>query len=526
MFADLGPQAVALLCVAALAAGFVDAIAGGGGLITVPALLAAGVDPVSAIATNKVQGSVGTASATWTFWRAGRIDLQAIKFALVMALVGAVAGALAVMVVSTGLTALLIAAQTRVLRQTASVAVSGDRTHYASDLASNAIALVGIGASAWLGMNGFDAAAALVVTAILLWGAISVFGEAANQLLDKELPREARQRIVDLVTMTSRTFATNGSGTMTAGPIPDALAADAAAARDALIEAVAEADEALMDTFFSAGTLTQDELIAGLGRAVRAGTLFPVFCASGLQNIGVQPVADAIVTFTPSPAERPFSATTIAGDATSVAADAKGPLGLWVWKTVADQFAGRITLFRVLSGVVKSDTTIHNLTRDQDERIGHVLALQGKTQTHVPELAAGDLGAVAKLRDAHTGDTLGDRAFTARVPPLVFPEPVLAYAIAPKSRSDEDKIGPAIQRLREEDPSIGYTRDAQTHDLLLSGQGYQVDDLVEQPTYADQPALVAGQVHPWTSPVLDYASQAVAMRQLAGWITASERLDQ
>jgi elongation factor G len=277
--------------------------------------------------------------------------------------------------------------------------------------------------------------------------------------------------IVDLVTMTSRTFATNGSGTMTAGPIPDALAADAAAARDALIEAVAEADETLMDTFFSAGTLTQDELIAGLGRAVRAGTLFPVFCASGLQNIGVQPVADAIVTFTPSPAERPFPATTIAGDATSVAADAKGPLGLWVWKTVADQFAGRITLFRVLSGVVKSDTTIHNLTRDQDERIGHVLALQGKTQTHVPELAAGDLGAVAKLRDAHTGDTLGDRAFIARVPPLVFPEPVLAYAIAPKSRSDEDKIGPAIQRLREEDPSIGYTRDAQTHDLLLSGQG-------------------------------------------------------
>jgi elongation factor G len=115
--------------------------------------------------------------------------------------------------------------------------------------------------------------------------------------------------------------------------------------------------------------------------------------------------------------------------------------------------------------------TVHNLTRDADERFGHVLVIEGKTQTHVAELHAGDLGAVAKLKDTHTSDTLGDRQGGFAVPPIKFPEPVLSYAIEPKTRGDEDKIGSAMQRLREEDPSIGYGRDPQTHELLLSGQG-------------------------------------------------------
>ena len=277
--------------------------------------------------------------------------------------------------------------------------------------------------------------------------------------------------VVDLVAMKAFTFAADGSGRMTEGPVPTALQADAQSARDALIEVVAEADDALMERFFEAGTLTQDELTAGLARSVRLGTLFPVFCASGLRNIGVQLVAEGIVTYVPSPGDRPFPGVDATGAATTRAASDQAPLLLWVWKTVADQFAGRITLFRVLSGVIKSDSSVHNLTRDNDERVGHVLVLQGKTQTHVPELHAGDLGAVAKLKDTHTGDTLGQRDAAFQVPPLTFPSPVLAYAITPKSRADEDKIGPAMQRLREEDPSIGYSRDPQTHDLLLAGQG-------------------------------------------------------
>jgi elongation factor G len=276
--------------------------------------------------------------------------------------------------------------------------------------------------------------------------------------------------VVDLVSMKAYTYPTDESGKAGEGPVPDALASAAASAREALIEMVAEADDALMEKFFDAGTLTQEELTAGLGRAVRAGRLFPVFCASGLRNIGASALADALVMYVPSPADRPFRGDETKGPAARDAKDTL-PLVLWVWKTVADQFAGRITMFRVVSGVVKSDATIHNVSRDASERLGHLLVMQGKTQTHVPELHAGDLGAVAKLKDTHTGDTLGERTAGFVPATIKFPEPVLSYAIEPKSRGDEDKIGPAMQRLREEDPSIGYGRDPQTHELLLSGQG-------------------------------------------------------
>jgi elongation factor G len=277
--------------------------------------------------------------------------------------------------------------------------------------------------------------------------------------------------IIDLVSMKALTFAADESGKMTEGTIPDALAADAEAARGALIEMVAEADDALMERFFETGTLTHEELTAGLGRAVQSGKLFPVFCTSGLRNIGVQPLADAIVTYVPSPVDRPMAGIDVRNEAATRAASDALPLTLWVWKTVADQFAGRITMFRVISGVVKADSTIHNLTQDTPERFGHLLDLQGKTQTQVPEMHAGDLGAVAKLKDTHSGDTLGDKHAAFSIPAIQFAEPVLSYAIEPKSRGDEDKIGPAMQRLREEDPSIAYHRDPQTHELLLSGQG-------------------------------------------------------
>jgi elongation factor G len=276
--------------------------------------------------------------------------------------------------------------------------------------------------------------------------------------------------VIDLIGMQAYTFATDESGTATAGPVPASLEAEAQAAREALIEAVAEADDALMERFFEAGTLTQDELTHGLHEAVRAGRVFPVFCTAGLRNLGSSLLADAIERFVPSPAERKFPGHTADGAQAQRGADAPEVV-LWVWKTIADQFAGRITLFRVVSGTVQSDTTVRNLTRDSDERFGHLLALQGKTQTHVSEIRAGDIGAVAKLKDTRTSDTLGDPKASFRVPPIKFPEPVLSYAITPKSRNDEDKIGPAMQRLCEEDPAIGYSRDPQTHELLLSGQG-------------------------------------------------------
>jgi elongation factor G len=302
----------------------------------------------------------------------------------------------------------------------------------------------------------------------------SMRGSLGRNCVPLQLPIGAEKDfrgVVDLVAMRQHLFATDGSGRPTEGPVSDDLQSAAQAARDALIEMVAEADDSLMEKFFEAGSLTQDELVGGLSRAIGSGKLFPVFCGSGLRNIGVQPLADAILTYVPSPAARPFPGLTREGEPATCPASDQGALGLWVWKTMADQFAGRITMFRVLSGVLKAEATVHNLTQDLPERFGHLLLLQGKAQTHVPELHAGDLGAVAKLKETRTGDTLGDRQLAVKPAPVTFPEPVIAYAMQPKSRNDEDKIGPAIQRLREEDPSIGYTRDPQTHDLLLSGQG-------------------------------------------------------
>lgn len=277
--------------------------------------------------------------------------------------------------------------------------------------------------------------------------------------------------IVDLVTMKAWKFADDGSGKAMEIPIPDAVKLDVDAARATLIEAVAEADEALMERFFEHGTLTQDELTTGLAIGVRNSHVFPVYCASGLKNIGGPLLAAAVTALVPSPADRPFPGLAADGTETTRAADKSAPLVVWVFKTIADQFAGRISLFRVISGTMASDSTVQNITRQAPERAGHLVALEGKSQTQVPEVHAGDLGAVAKLKDTHSGDILGDPKAGFTVHPLSFPEPVLSYAIVPKTRGDEDKISTSMHRLQDEDPSIAYTRDEQTHDLLLSGQG-------------------------------------------------------
>jgi len=298
--------------------------------------------------------------------------------------------------------------------------------------------------------------------------------DCAREIVPIQLPLGEERGftgVIDLVRMTALTFAADGSGKMTAGEVPAELAERAAKARDQLIEMVAEADESLMEAFFAEGTLNQEQLESGLRAATIAGRLFPLVCTSGLHVIGIQPLLDAIVSYVASPAERDFPALGKDGGETTVKASDNAPAAAFVWKTIADPFAGRITMLRVVSGVLKSDSTVQNLRTEAPERLGHLLVLQGKTQTHVPELKAGDLGAVAKLKDTRTNDVLGDKASPLRVAEIKFPEPVLSYAIEPKSRGDEDKISTAMQRLREEDPSIGYSRDPQTHELLLSGQG-------------------------------------------------------
>jgi elongation factor G len=298
----------------------------------------------------------------------------------------------------------------------------------------------------------------------------SLRGVFGRTVIPIQLPigeEKAFRGVIDLVGMKAWTFAADGSGKPTEGAIPPDLEGAADAARDALIEMVAEADDTLMEKFFDAGTLTQEELLAGLKRGVGAARVFPVLCTSAAANIGAQPLLEAILAYVPSPAERPFA---LADGKTLQAADS-GQTAAFVWKTVADPFAGRITLFRVLSGSLKADSTVHNATREASERLGHIVLLQGKAQTAVPEIRAGDIGAVAKLKETLTNDLLADKAVSFTVPPIKFPEPVISYAIEPKSRGDEEKISTSMHRLQEEDPTISYTRDQQTKELLLAGQG-------------------------------------------------------
>lgn len=277
--------------------------------------------------------------------------------------------------------------------------------------------------------------------------------------------------VIDLVSMKAFTFEADGSSTMAEGPVPAGSAEAAQASREALIEMVAEADDQLMEKFFEAGTLTQDELVSGLRKAVFGRRICPLVCTSAILNVGIQPMLDAIVQLLPTPADRECKAVhTKTGAEVTVPASDTAPYAAFVWKTVADPFAGRISMFRVMSGVLRSDSTVYNLSRETPERLGHLVLLQGKTQADVPEIKAGDLGAVAKLKDTVTSDTLADKG-GVRFAPIVFPEPVLSYAMEPRSRGDEDKISGSLQRLQEEDPSIRSSRDPQTKELLLSGQG-------------------------------------------------------
>jgi len=277
--------------------------------------------------------------------------------------------------------------------------------------------------------------------------------------------------VIDLISRKAFIYTGGEKGEYREAPIPAALATAVEHARESLVEMVAESDEKLMEHYFEAGTLTDEELLAGLKSATAAGTLFPVVCTSAALNIGIPQLLDAVITTLPSPAERPFHFVGADGDDTSRPADANAPVSAFVWKTIADPFAGRITMLRVVSGTLKSDSSVHNKTRDVAERIGSLQLLQGKTPTVVPEIKAGDLGTVAKLKDTLTNDTLGGKADGGSYPPIRFQEPVLSYAIEPKSRADEDKINQAMHRLEEEDPSIRYSRDPQTKELLLSGQG-------------------------------------------------------
>jgi elongation factor G len=279
--------------------------------------------------------------------------------------------------------------------------------------------------------------------------------------------------VADLVADRADVYADDQSGKFQAVDVPAEVKEAASSWREKLVEMVAESNEDLMEEFFDKGTLPQEDLVRGLRLAVLAGRIFPVLPASSMRNVGVHPLLDAIVDLLPSPVDRGEVEGTdpVKKDSTTRKPTADAPLSAFVFKTVADPHAGRITIFRIYSGTFKSDTTVHNSTRDVAERVGHLELLQGKTQTPVTELLAGDIGAVAKLKETQTGDTLCDKAHPIVYPPVVYPEPATTFAIEPKTRGDEDKISIALHRLMEEDRVLRVSLDSQTHEMLLSGMG-------------------------------------------------------
>jgi elongation factor G len=278
--------------------------------------------------------------------------------------------------------------------------------------------------------------------------------------------------VIDLVTMKAYKYATDGSGKYDTIDIPADLKSEADAARSALIEKVAEGDDTLMERFFEQGGLSQEELIDGLKREVSHHEIFPVLLDSASHNIGGHAILDAFVQLLPSPDEvKTVEGRNSKGEKITFDRRAEAFPAALVFKTFSDPFSGRVSLFRVYSGTLKSDTSYWNTTKDHEERVGKLQLLQGKQQNPVSELRAGDIGAVAKLKDVHTGDTLASKEHQIVIEHITYPEAAISFAIEGKARGDEDKIGTSLARIMEEDPTIRLHRDEQTKEFLLSGQG-------------------------------------------------------
>jgi len=300
-----------------------------------------------------------------------------------------------------------------------------------------------------------------------------IFGRAAVPIQIPIGSERDFSGVVDLVAMKAYTYTPDGDGKGKEGEIPANLAEAAKAAHEALVEMVAEGNDALMEEFFDKGTLPVEHIVDGLKQGVREMRVFPVLCASGLRNVGSDQILNFIVENFPAPTEREVQ---LAEGSQKIAES--GPCSMFVFKTTADPFAGRITFFKVYGGTVKNDANVQNTGRGTGERLAHLSVPFGKTLQPVTELHAGDIGAVAKLKETLTGDTLADKGVATVYPPVKLAEPSIAFAIEAKSRADEDRMGNAVHRVLEEDQSLRFYRDPQTREFLLAGTGQQHVEIV------------------------------------------------
>ena len=283
---------------------------------------------------------------------------------------------------------------------------------------------------------------------------------------------ESFNGLVDLLNMKALIFE-GAKGTFKVADIPAEMADDAKTYRDAMVEDIAEGDEALMEKYLETGDLSPDELKDGIRRAVLTGGLIPVICGAALKTIGIRPLMDLIVSALPSPVDRGPAVGIIPAkdEKAERKPDAAEPFSAFVFKTFADPYAGKLTLFRVYSGSATSDFNFYNSTHKSTERLGNLFFLEGKTQKPTDSVIAGDIAAVAKLKETTTGDTICEeksKILYDKVPPI---PPIMAFSVHPKTKGDEEKIMTSLNRLIEEDPSITVSRNEETREIILAGMG-------------------------------------------------------
>jgi elongation factor G len=293
--------------------------------------------------------------------------------------------------------------------------------------------------------------------------------------------RDQYRGFVDLVSRKAFTFGEDGA--LAEAEVPDDLASEVESFAEQLVEAVAETDDDLVAKYLDGEALTDDEIRGGLREGVLSGTMVPVLASAALSNKGIGAILDAIVEYLPSPvAAGAVSATNPqTKKEETLAPDENGPLAALVFKTLADPFIGKLTYFRVYSGTLRPDTQVWNATKEKEERIGSIMTMRGKNQENATAVPAGDIAAVAKLVLTTTGDTLSGRDHPLILSEIAFPAPVFAAAVEAKTRTDLDRMGPALQRMQEEDPTIHVRREAETGQTVISGMGdSHIDITVER----------------------------------------------
>jgi len=267
----------------------------------------------------------------------------------------------------------------------------------------------------------------------------------------------------------------------TPAPIPDDMADAVDEARMQLIEASAEGDDELIMKYLDGEELSPEEVRRGFRAGVANGHIIPVFCGSASTNNGIRALMDAVVAYLPGPIDVPgTSAERPNGDAVALSADPSGPLAVYVFKTLADPYVGKISYFRVFSGTFSSDSRVYSLPSGTEERVGQLFSPRGKEQVNVVQMFAGDIGGVTKLGVTATNDTLCDRSAQVALPRPTYPEPLFSVAVSPKTKADSAKMGPALTRMVEEDPTLTWRMESGTNQTILSGMGEVHIDLAER----------------------------------------------